>query len=88
MPYTVLLGPKAERAFRNLGEKDRSRLRAALLALEADPMTPRSGADIKQLRGSHRLWRLRIGSWRAVYGIDGEHVIVTDLFSRSKGYDV
>lgn len=88
MPYVVLLGPKAERAFRTLREKDKERIREALLRLEEDPTTPRPGADIKRLRGTQRLWRLRMGAWRAIYGIDGQLVIVTDIFPRSKGYDV
>lgn len=88
MPFRVLLGPKAERAFRKLTARERARIRAALLDLEPDPLHARPGVDIKQLRGTNRLFRLRIGAWRAVYGIDGGDVVVTDLFPRSKGYDV
>lgn len=88
MPFQVLLGPKAERAFRKLSARDRGRIRSALLELEKDPLHARAGVDIKPLRGTNRLFRLRIGSWRAVYGIDGGDIVVTDLFPRSKGYDV
>lgn len=88
MAYRVLLGPTAERAFRKLGAKDRDRVRAALLQLEKDPIRARAGADIKALRGTKKLWRIRIGTWRAVYGVDAKDVIVTDIFQRGKGYDV
>lgn len=88
MPFQILLGPKAERAFRKLSARDRDRVRAALLKLEEDPLHARPGVDIKALRGTKRLFRVRIGSWRAVYGIDGGDVIVTDLFPRGKGYDI
>lgn len=88
MGHRVLLGPKAERAFRKLGERDRLRIRAALLLLEEDPNHARPGADIKQLRGTARLYRIRIGTWRAVYGIHEKEVIVTDIFRRGDGYDV
>lgn len=88
MPYRVLLGAKAERAFRKLGSKDRERIREALIVLESDPKQARPGADIKSLRGTAKLWRLRIGPWRAVYGIHENDVIVTDIFPRGRGYDV
>ncbi len=88
MTYRVLLGPNAERTFRKLSARDRERIREALLALEADPTRPRTDADIKALRGTTKLWRIRIGSWRAVYGIHENDVIVTDIFPRSRGYDV
>jgi mRNA-degrading endonuclease RelE of RelBE toxin-antitoxin system len=88
MSYRVLLGVKAERAFRKLASKDRERIRDALLALETDPTRARPGTDIKPLRGTSKLWRIRIGTWRAVYGIHGDDVIVTDIFPRGHGYDV
>lgn len=88
MPFRVLLGPKAERAYRKLSARDRERIRAAPLELENDPLHARPGLDIKALRGTNRLFRLRIGAWRAVYGIDAGDVVVTDIFPRSKGYDV
>lgn len=88
MRHRFLLGPKAERAFRKLSAKDRERIRAALLLLEADPVRARPGADIKQLRGTQRLFRMRIGTWRAVCGVHEEDVIVTDIFRRGEGYEV
>lgn len=86
--FRVLLGPKAERAFRRLGDRDKERLRGALSALASDPTNARPGADIKQLRSTTRLDRIRVGEWRAIYGLDGGDVIVTDLFRRGAGYDV
>lgn len=88
MSHRLLLGAKAERAYRKLGARDRDRIRKALLQLEEDPTPPRPGADIKQLRGTQRLHRIRIGSWRAVYAVHEGSVIVTDLFRRGQGYDV
>ena len=88
MPYQVLLGLKAERAFRRPGVRDKERIRGGPRQLETDPLQARSGADIERLRGTTRLYRIRIGEWRAVYGIDGRDVIVTDHFRRGAGYDV
>ncbi|MFA5860966.1 MAG: type II toxin-antitoxin system RelE/ParE family toxin [Candidatus Thermoplasmatota archaeon] len=88
MAHRVVLGAKAERAFRKLSTRDRERIKAALLQLEDDPARARPGADIKQLRGTKLLYRIRIGTWRAVYGVHGNDVIITDIFPRARGYDV
>ncbi len=91
MAYRVLLHPKALRALRSMPPGDASRVRRGLRALENDPYTPRSGADIRKLQGTagrQDLYRLRIGRYRAVYAIEGREVLVTDLFERGAGYDV
>lgn len=88
MAYRVLLGRRAEKNLRALPGKERARIQQALLPLEEDPFTPRAGADLKRLKGTARLHRIRIGSWRAIYGIDGKDVIVTDVFRKKRGYDV
>lgn len=65
--------------------------KAGLRALEDDPVTRRSGVDIKRLdgtRGREELFRLRAGTHRAVYSVSGDEILVTDLFGRGRGYDV
>jgi len=89
--YRVLLHPKALKALRSMAPKEAARVRRGLRALEGDPFTPRSGADIRRLRGTvgrQDLFRLRIGRYRAVYAVAGKEVLVTDLFERGAGYDV
>ncbi|HEV8594829.1 MAG TPA: type II toxin-antitoxin system RelE/ParE family toxin [Thermoplasmata archaeon] len=91
MRYTVLLHPKALRVLRSLHPEDRARVQKALEGLEADPFRSRSGADIKKLQGTkgrRDLYRIRMGRFRAVYGIVGKEVRVTDLFERGQGYEV
>jgi len=91
MAYTVLLHPKALKALRGLPPRDRTRVKRALRSLETDPFTLRSGTDIKKLRGTRGrqdLYRLRMGHYRAVYGVVGNEVRVTDLFERGAGYEV
>lgn len=91
MPYAVLLHPKALRTLRSLRPEDRARVEKALKGLETDPFRSRSGADIKKLRGTkgrQDLYRTRIGRFRAIYGIVGKEVRVTDLFERGEGYEV
>ena len=91
MPYSVLLHPKALKALRSLRPEDRARVERALRGLETDPFASRSGTDIRKLRGTRGrqdLYRIRIGRYRAIYGIVGKEVQVTDLFERGEGYEV
>jgi mRNA interferase RelE/StbE len=56
------------KSLRRLGRRDRERIRAAIAALP--------DGDVKRLRGEERLWRLRVGDWRVIFGRrDAEHVI-------------
>ena len=42
------------------------------------------GLDVKNLSGREG-WRLRIGGYRAIYTIDGEHLIILVLDAGSRG---
>lgn len=87
MRWRVLLGRRAEKNIRAASPPERARIKEGLLALGTDPVTPRAGTDIKPLKGTDRLYRIRIGPWRAIYGIEGNDVIVTDVFRKKRGYD-
>jgi mRNA-degrading endonuclease RelE of RelBE toxin-antitoxin system len=69
-------------------KREMTRIRQALLPLEEDPFTPRAGTDTKRLEGTERLYRIRMGPWRAIYGIDGNDVIISEPFRKTRGYDV
>ena len=91
MRYRVALHREARKFLEKVQRPQRERIAAGLRALEADPFTPRSGADIKKLRGTHGrgdLYRLRIGKFRAVYRVEGVDVLVTRIWERGHGYDV
>jgi mRNA interferase RelE/StbE len=49
-----------------LQPRDRTRVDAAILRLEDDPRP----ADVEKLSGSTNLWRIRVGDYRVVYGVD------------------
>lgn len=90
MPYRLLLHPHVHKALAALTSAERTRAKAALRKLEADPRTARSGVDIKKLKGTQGrqdLYRLRIGELRAVYAVEGRDILVTDLFRRGEGYE-
>jgi mRNA interferase RelE/StbE len=91
MAFRVFLHPKAAKALANLPARDLERIRTSLRSLRQDPVTRRSGTDIKRLagtRGREDLFRLRIGTYRAVYSVRGDEVLVTDLFARGRGYEI
>ena len=67
MTYAVELGP-VRKDLRALDDKTRRRVLRALVALEVNPRPP--GA--KKLRGESELWRVRVGDYRILYGVE-EH---------------
>jgi mRNA interferase RelE/StbE len=70
--YALTFRPAALGALRKLDQQIAERIMAATEALRDDPRPP--GA--KMLTGSHGLWRIRIGDYRAVYTIDDLRRIV------------
>lgn len=86
----MLLHRDARKFLDRMHRTERKRIENAMQVLEMDPFTPRSGADIKRLkgtRGRQDLFRLRVGKWRVVYAVEGAVVLVTDVWERGHGYD-
>ena len=91
MAFQVLLHATVTKTLAKLPERDRRRIRDALKVLAADPIRRRPGADVKRLSGTsgrEDFWRLRIGDYRDVYAIQGDEILVTDLFVRGRGYEI
>ena len=86
--YNVLLSQKAAKQLNKLDSKLEEVVRSHLRELSEDPFRSRPSCDVRQLRGfdKPRLYRLRIGGWRAVYCVEGRDVKVTEIFRRRKGY--
>lgn len=85
--FEVLVSATFAHAFRKLPRDDQRRIRAGLEKLRQDPRTPRPGADLKELAGTaHSKYRLRVGSYRVVYAVQGKTVKVLDVFQRGRGY--
>lgn len=89
--YKVLLNPKAVEELKNLPVEVSKRIKKALENLREDPLRARSGADIKPLSGTSnpKLYRMRVGGYRAIYWIDEEtnEVLVEKIAPRKKAYD-
>ncbi len=87
MTYSVLVSRTFQKQFHSLDIEMRDRIRTALILLQDDPFTPRSGADIKPLvHTMPKKFRLRVGDYRVIYAVDEETVKVIEVFKREKGY--
>lgn len=66
-PWRLSLGAKEERYLAGLPRKECLRLLNALDALRADPFA----LDVVALKGREG-YRLRVGRWRVIFGLDHE----------------
>jgi mRNA-degrading endonuclease RelE of RelBE toxin-antitoxin system len=81
----IRVHPRVKKYLDESGEKDR--LKQGLAGLGEDPFTPRSGLDIKKLKGKmHDVYRLRIGEHRFEYFVEDKVVWVQNAFRRERGY--
>lgn len=65
--YKILIKPSAAKELESLGQKkDRRRLVERIRALASEPRPQGS----EKLSGQHRLFRIRVGSYRVLYEID------------------
>jgi mRNA interferase RelE/StbE len=68
----VVTGP-AQKDFQKLPQKDRARVKTALVEMQDDPFR----GDIKRLKGEPPAWRHRVGSYRIIYDLSfGKGLIV------------
>lgn len=91
MKFQVSLHREPRKFLDRIQRPQRERIIASLRSLEEDPFTPRSGADIRRLkgtRGRQDLYRLRVGKYRVVYAVEGGEILVTEIWERGHGYDI
>ena len=81
----ILISRSAERELARLPREIQKRFAKALEELAKDPR-PRPGLDVKPLRGMKGAWRVRIGSYRAIYELEEGQVRSTRLGHRSNVY--
>ncbi len=85
--YEVLLSETAIRQLGAIPPELREHIKRSLGELKDDPYRSRPRADIKRLKGTKRdYYRIRIGSYRAIYVIEGYEVRVAKILPRSKAY--
>jgi len=74
MPYAVLFKPSAKAALTKLSRQAQARLIAAAEALAENPRPP----GCVKLSGMEA-WRIRVGSYRIIYEIEDNRLIVLVL---------
>jgi mRNA interferase RelE/StbE len=73
MTWNLSITGPAQKDFQKLPQKDQERVKAALIAMQADPFQ----GDLKRLKGKDTAWRRRVGNYRIVYDLYfDEHLIV------------
>jgi mRNA interferase RelE/StbE len=81
MRYTVELKPRAEKDLKSMPKDDSRSMYNALLAFEGGLM-----GDIKKLTDHHPEYRLRMGTWRALFEIEGDRIVVYRIRDRKEAY--
>ena len=85
--YQVFLSRTFQKQYKKLSKDMQKRIKKSLKELEKDPISPRSGADIKPLEDTDpQKHRIRVGDYRLIYRIEGTEVKVIEIFIRSRGY--
>ena len=74
---------RAFKDLRGLPAAERDRLRLALAAYAADPQ---GRHDVRPIAGRAGHWRLRSGSWRALFLVEGDRVLVKRVRHRREAY--
>ena len=75
MQYELIIKPTAEKSLDKLPRSTRRRIVDALKDLRSDPRP----AGVAKLVGEEDLWRIRIGSYRVVYEIHDDRLVVLVL---------
>ncbi len=85
MAKTILLSPRAQKEYKLLSTTLQKRVKKALIELSDGSKR----MDIKKLKGvddREDLYRLRVGSYRIIYGINKNVIEVARIEHRGKGY--
>jgi mRNA interferase RelE/StbE len=82
--YSVLLKPSVEKDLRTFPKSVVKRIWAKIEALSNDPLP---GQSVK-LAGAESLYRLRVGDYRLIYGVDhpNKQVIIHYIRHRKDAY--
>ena len=81
--FSVELSKKAAKFLKSRTPKDRSRLLSAIKLLAKDPHTHE--LDIKKLKSEDIIYRLRVGSYRILYTIFEEEIVILVLDIGNRG---
>jgi mRNA interferase RelE/StbE len=85
--YEVILHSKAGKEYNKLPERINTIFTGAMLALRDNPY-PFREYDLKKLKGTENMFRIRVGDYRMVYTIEKKlkRVVVLKIGRRGKVY--
>ena len=78
----VYLRKTAIKYLNNLNKAERDRINAALINLEKEPPQ----GDIKTMTGQPGRYRLRVGSYRALFHIENDSIVISQIEPRGQVY--
>lgn len=78
MMYQIIILKRAKKFIDRLSMNDKRRI---VIAIEQLP----EGADIKPMKGSPGLYRLRVGAYRIIYTIDNGQLIIYIIDAGNRG---
>lgn len=73
--YHVEITGSAERQLRKLSRSNQLRVARALVGLATEPFPTQS----RKVAGTQDVWRIRVGSYRILYSVDNDRVVVIIL---------
>lgn len=79
--FRVVIPKPVEKDFGKLQERTIKRVYRALKKLANDPF-PGAGKAVKKLQMEELTYRLRVGSYRVIYRVEGLDVVVLAIVSR------
>ena len=82
MPYDLLISEEAREQLRAMPKQIRRSIGSRLDALQAD-----FSGDVKKLTGKEHKYRLRIGSYRVLFGLEGSVIFVYAVKHRKEAYE-
>ena len=78
--FSIALRPSVEKDFRSIPHEMALRLWAAIESLTSEPL-PKGAA---KLTGSEHLYRLRVSSYRIIYSIHNDIMVITIHYVRHR----
>ncbi len=85
MTYEVIITKSALKGLKFLQKGTRKKIMELLVYLKEHPI-PAHRYDVKKLKGTENTYRIRIGKYRVIYGIEGETVQILAVSHRKSAY--
>ena len=78
--YSIKIKPSALKELKRLGPRIRARVKNSIEILKDDPRP----AGARKLTGKENLYRVRVGDYRVLYGVEDEAKAVTIIAVRKR----